>query len=89
MKLDIFAVYDVKAGSYATPFFAPNISHAQRSFAFAANDSNTDVNRYPSDFSLWHLGTFNAETAEFDLVPPFQLCLAVALLNRDEVSDNV
>ena len=52
-----------------------------RAFIYAANDLTTDVGRYPSDFSLYHLGTYDDETAKFDLMPePFHLALASTLV---------
>lgn len=81
MIKDIFVVRDTKVGAFATPFYLENISVAMRAFAHAANDPTTDVGRYPSDFSLYHLGTYDDETAKFDLMPePFHLALASTLV---------
>nr|QJB21640.1 MAG: nonstructural protein [Microvirus sp.] len=86
MKLDIFSVFDAKAKTFCTPFFSSNISTATRAFAHAANDKTTDIGRYPSDFTLYHIGTFNDSDCEFDLVPPHPIAIAVTLLDPQEPS---
>lgn len=87
MKLDVFAVYDSKVGAYAQPFYSANISTATRAFAYAANDPSTEIGRFPSDMALFHLGTFDDQSAEFDLVTPFRVCLAHTLLNKPEATE--
>lgn len=81
MIKDVFVVRDVKVGAFATPFYLENISVAMRAFAHAANNKETDCGRYPDDFSLYHLGTYDDETGKFDLLPePFHLALASTLV---------
>lgn len=87
MKLDIFSVFDAKVGAFAQPFFSQNISTATRAFAYAANDPTTDIGRFPSDMALFHLGTWDDTTCEFDHVPPFRIALAVTLVNQPEVTE--
>lgn len=87
MKLDVFAVFDSKVGAYAQPFFSANISTATRAFAYAANDPTTEIGRFPSDMALFHLGTWDDQSAEFDLVTPFRLCLAHTLINKPEAPE--
>lgn len=62
MIVKIFSVFDKKARSFCTPFYMPNVETAVRAFHQAANDKSIDVGRYPADFDLFMLGTFNDET---------------------------
>lgn len=81
MIKDIFVVHDAKVGAFGTPFYAENISVAIRSFKYAANDHTTEIGKYPTDFSLYHLGTYNDQTATFETQPaPIHLALAATLV---------
>lgn len=81
MIKDIFVVHDSKVQAFGIPFFAENISVALRSFKYAANDKNTEVGKYPSDFSLYHLGAYDDTTAKIDLLPaPYHLAIAATLI---------
>lgn len=57
-----YSVYDSKARTYITPFFSINNDTAIRIFAHAANDPTTDIGRFPSDYTLFLLGRWYAET---------------------------
>lgn len=81
MIKDIFVVHDTKAGVFGQPFYAENISVAMRSFRYAANDKNTEIGKYPSDFNLYHLGNYDDATAKFQLQDsPVHLAIASSLL---------
>lgn len=81
MKLEMFAVYDAKARTYCTPFFSENVAVAIRAFAHAANDNQTDVGRFPSDFTLFHLGVFDSESGVIEPdAHPFEVVRAQTLV---------
>lgn len=65
MLVEVFAVYDSKARSYGQPFFCINAGIAVRIFQSTVMDETTQFNKYPEDFSLFHLGSFNDQTGEF------------------------
>lgn len=89
MILGIYAVNDSKAGNMAAPFFVINDNVAIRSFTFAANDPNLDLNRYPSDYVLYKLGEFDNETGSFDILPiPQNLGSAAQYLVNKGVIEN-
>lgn len=81
MIKDIFVVQDSKVGAFGLPFFAENISVAMRSFRYAANDINTEVGKFPSDFNLYHLGAYDDTNAKLELLPsPIHLAIAASLV---------
>lgn len=84
MVLDMFTVHDSQAGAFCTPFFSSNISTAMRSFAFAANDLDQDIGRFPSDFTLYHMGTYDDSNGEITTVPLFKLAHAVTLVKQQQ-----
>lgn len=67
MLLNIYSIYDVKAHSFAMPFYAPNNAVAIRLFTQLANDPASQVHSSPDDFSLFDLGTFDDDGAHFSI----------------------
>lgn len=65
--MNLFTVYDVKKESYLPPFVMRTPAEAIRGFVTTLNDQKTDYCMYPQDFTLFHLGTFDDVTCEFDI----------------------
>lgn len=65
----MFAVFDNKAGAHAAPFFATTIGLARRYFADAVNQPDHPLAKCPEDFTLFHLGHWDDETAIFTPMP--------------------
>lgn len=65
MILNVFAVYDLKAEAYMAPFFQQTKGLAIRSFAAAAHDGGSVISKYPEDFCLFDLGTWEDRTGLF------------------------
>ena len=59
MILKAFCLLDMKAGAFATPFFMHHDAQAVRAVTELGQDLNTTVGRYPSDFALCWIGTFD------------------------------
>lgn len=55
----VYSIYDIKSETYSPPFLQKNDIEAKRSFQEIANDKNTMVSKYPEDFTLCSIGTFN------------------------------
>lgn len=63
--LKIFTVYDSKAEAYLQPFFAKTTGLATRDFEAASNSEDHQFYKYPGDYTLFELGTFNENSAKF------------------------
>lgn len=59
-----YSILDKKAGTYGTPFFSPTNATAIRSCEEAVSDTDTPYAKYPEDFCLFLLGTFDSYTAD-------------------------
>lgn len=56
----VFAVFDEKAQTYATTLGVhPTVSVAIRAFTLACQNPETFYNRFPGDYSLYNLGTYD------------------------------
>lgn len=85
MKQEHFAVYDQKARSFCKPFHADNQNTAIRAFHYSATQLDNDIGRYPNDYGLYFVGTFDGEQGTWDIpAQPQFLTLAVTLLEESK-----
>lgn len=83
MQLQAFSVFDSKAQLFLQPFYSQTVGTALRSFAMAANDAQHQFHLHAGDYSLFHLGAFNQDTAQFTaLAAPINLGLAITLVEE-------
>lgn len=79
----VFSVYDSAARTYSQPFYSVGRGVALRQFEALVNDGQSTVSRWPKDFSLFELGSFNDETAIFIFLDaPERICDASSLVHQ-------
>ena len=64
MNLNIYSIKDSKAGTFSQPFYSVNHSTAIRSFNASLQDETNPLSNYPTDFSLYHVGTWSDKDAK-------------------------
>lgn len=69
MILNVFSVFDAKMRAFLRPFFETNRGTAIRAFVDAGKDPEHAFSQHAEDFSLFHLGEFDQESGEFNLLP--------------------
>lgn len=69
MKLNIYSIRDLKGANYNTPFAQPTHGTAERSFTELVKDPQSLVHKYPSDYELFHIGSFDDESGKLDALP--------------------
>lgn len=57
--MKMFSVFDSKAACYDKPFVLRNKAEALRGWADVANDSKTMIGKYPADYTLFEIGSFD------------------------------
>ncbi len=80
METHIFTVYDSAAGMYLEPFICPSIQFALREFGSAANAEGHQFNKFPADYTLFYIGTFDPAAGKVDGLEPTSLAVAVTLV---------
>lgn len=88
MTMQIFTVYDSAAGAYLQPFFAPTIEFAIRQFRQAVNAPDHHFGKFPDDFTLFSLGSFDQSTCVWDLHEPVSLGVAITFVDRIELVED-
>lgn len=75
--MKIFSIFDSKSEAFHVPFYKKAKGEALRDFQDLANDPETSVCKYASDFTLFELGEFNEQTGIITVLPtPMSLGLA-------------
>lgn len=88
MNLEIFAIYDRVAEAYSQPFFTHNENIAMREFGKWVNTPDTQYYNHPNDYSLYHLGNFDDNTAAFEIkAEPTRIAVAMDLKSVVETSE--
>lgn len=84
MIVKMFCIYDSKAEAYMQPFFFQATGLAIRAFEDLVRDDKSNISKYPQDFTLFELGTFDDQTAKLDLyVTPMSLGVALQYKKQD------
>lgn len=82
----VLAVFDEKAEAFAQPFFQQSDVLALRAFQAAVRDSESLLNKFPRDYSLYKLGTYDDSTGRFEnLDRPSLLASALQAMTPAEV----
>jgi len=81
MTMSICSVFDSKAESWHSPMVFQAVPQASRSFGDAVNQKDSDFNKHPEDYALFHLGEFDDETGNlFPLKSPEVICTGVSVM---------
>lgn len=78
MTSKVFAVYDSKVEAYLNPFIMQSKGQALRAFADTVNDSATQFNKHPGDFTLFEIGSYDDQNGQYVMLPA-KLSLGCAL----------
>lgn len=80
MLQEIFTIRDSKAGSFGIPFYSPTPGTAERQVRELTNDPQSLVCKYPEDYDLYKIGTYNQLTGKIEnLDSPQHICKAISL----------
>lgn len=64
MITKIYSLKDLKTDTFKQPFFQHSKGEALRTVTDLAKDPQSIVQRYPDDFHLYEIGTYNDENAD-------------------------
>lgn len=67
--LKVYSIRDAKIESYGPPFFCRAKGEAIRMFQDLLNDGQSLPSKYPGDFDLYEIGTYDDATGVLAAVP--------------------
>lgn len=71
--MKLYSVHDMKAGYYSSPVVHRSNGEAIRAFETSCKDPNLMLNKFPADFTLAILGTYDVDTGTivpYDKITP-------------------
>ena len=81
METQVYTVFDSKAERFLRPFFAENTAVALRSFQELIRTHDHQFNKFPEDYALFHIGSYDEKTGELTPLPaPVNLGLAIQFM---------
>ena len=83
MKLLVYAVYDKAISAYSRPFFCMSPAHAMRMFGDNVNNSGSEMNAHPEDYSCFKLGEWDDNTGELVSCEPVCLARAHEIIEKE------
>lgn len=84
MKLSAYSLRDTKAEVFAAPFFVPNDAIAIRLLSQLVTDTRNDLGKYPQDFMLYRIGTYDTESAKLESCNVDLVCTASSCLPKPD-----
>lgn len=85
MITEVYSIFDVKAASFGVPFYAPRRELAIRNVTAVVRDSSPAsgmLSKFPEDFVLYFLGSFDDDKGVFDLATPCQVVCNLSQLKE-------
>lgn len=87
MLMSVFTVYDSKIAAYLPPFFMQTPGAAIRAISDCMMDKNHQFAAHPEDYTLFYLGTFDNENAQYAMEEtPKSLAVLIELINTGAIS---
>lgn len=65
MKLVVAAIYDSKSECYSQPNFLTTRGQGERAMLEAVANPDSNLAKYPADFTFFELGTYDDSTGQF------------------------
>lgn len=65
--MKLYIIYDSKSESYNNPFVQQARGQAIRTFSDLGKSNDTDIGKYPSDFTLFEIGDYDPHIGIIDL----------------------
>ncbi len=80
----IFTVYDSKIEAFMSPFYSRTMQQALRSFTDTCKSADHAFNKHPEDYTLFELGSFDDNTAKFEIhETPISIAIAIEVIGSE------
>lgn len=84
--MKIFSIYDTKAEAYLQPFFLKTTAIAIREIETAVNNPEHQFGKYPQDYVLFELGTWDEEKGQCEMLSaPLSLGVTLEFKSQPEM----
>jgi hypothetical protein len=86
MLMSVFAIYDAGISTWMPPIFVRNKGEILRWFMDCVNDPQSKLSKYPSDYTLFEVGSWDDDKCKFDLLKtPVSIGIAIEYVKAKTV----
>lgn len=78
MEVQMFSIFDSAAQRYMDPFPGPTVEFAIRGFKEACQKEGHQFAKFPEDYFLYHVGSFDAATGVLVPLEPHKVAQATS-----------
>lgn len=82
--INLYTVHDTVSDTFINPFAMKTDRDAIEGFRVVANDEKTNYNKFPADFVLCRIGTFDERTGKINSDELKTLISAHALIKKEK-----
>lgn len=83
----VLAVFDEKAEAFAQPYFVANEVVGMRAFKAACEDRDSLLFKFPEDYRLYQLGTYDDVTGRLECPDRPRLLMSAFSIREPELHD--
>lgn len=81
--INLFSIYDLAAQQYIDPFPAPTTEFAIRGFREACTNPEHQFCKFPEDYALYHIGTFDPALGIIEPCEAHKIAMAMQFIIRE------
>lgn len=85
MKTELFAVLDQAAERFLEIFSAPTLEFAIRGFKEACTTEGHQFQKFPEDYALYHVGTFDCELGAIEPIQAHKIGMASSYVGGPQI----
>lgn len=78
----VVAVKDRALDAFMRPFCTPTLGAAIRSFQDEVNRKDSELNKHPEDYDLWHIADWDDNSGDFKTIKPQQIAIGKNVLTN-------
>lgn len=86
MELKVFSIRDSKGEIFHQPFFNKSHGEAERNFRELTNDQKSMISKYPEDFDLYYLGTYDDNSGRMEPLDTPQHIIKAVNVKQQSIS---
>jgi len=85
MNTELFSAHDAAADIFMDPFPAPTLDFAIRGFREACETEGHQFHKFPEDYALFHIGSFDAELGVLTPLTARKIAMASSYVHGGQI----
>jgi len=83
MEMKAYSIRDAKAEIFNPPFYKKTHGEAERDFTTLCRDEKSQVSKYPEDYDLYWVGSFDDASGKFEALDTPQHIIKAVQISKE------